>query len=503
MRITNVRLGHACNSSSTHTLLIGREVEGNATRGDYGWSHFVLSNGADKMDYLGNALCQHLRGVIGEDMTAVVLKSLFGGDVTDGKNGYGIDHQSVPALPMEWGRKGVDKKFLDAFMAFLSRSDVAILGGNDNGEWEHKDIKESEAVAYPFRESTGTLVAREDNGLWTLFSPESGTRVSIDFSARSSSSFLRKKPWDGQIINFPWLVDPQLHHSQRSLPEETQATPQRDRGGHRSFRGQPRPGQVTEEAERGRQGTAPTSRPGHRRHGEGPPGDQGGVGKLLAGRPRHAARVQDHGQRVSRLPAAPGRVEARQGRPSPVRETEGLVEVSVRRGYGVPVDVQGRQAPQRSGPRDVGHRGGTDQLLHRRGERLHGEEQLRAPPPGETQHGVHAGGGRNRGVEEGAGHMTDLDPALLLSMMLHATGDMKSKHRSKIPWRNFYVANTNSLESEGWLFLAGLGLAMRHRSSPITGGEHTILFSVSPAGVAFLKAHVKSQGRRTKKQPSV
>lgn len=99
--------------------------------------------------------------------------------------------------------------------------------------------------------------------------------------------------------------------------------------------------------------------------------------------------------------------------------------------------------------------------------------------------------------------MTDLDPALLLSMMLHATGDMKSKHRSKIPWRNFYVANTNSLESEGWLFLAGLGLAMRHRSSPITGGEHTILFSVSPAGVAFLKAHVKSQGRRTKKQPSV
>ncbi len=207
MRITNVRLGHACNSSSTHTLLIGREVEGDATRGDYGWNHFVLSKGADKMDYLGNALCRQLRGVIGEDMTAVVLKSLFGGEVTDGKNGYGIDHQSVPVLPMEWGRKGVDKKFLDAFMAFLSRSDVAILGGNDNGEWGHKDIKESEAIAYPFREITGTLVAREDDGLWTLFSPESGTRVSMDFSARSSSSFLRKKPWEGQTINFPWLVD--------------------------------------------------------------------------------------------------------------------------------------------------------------------------------------------------------------------------------------------------------------------------------------------------------
>lgn len=206
MRITNVRLGHACNSSSTHTLLIGREVEGNATRGDYGWNHFVLSKTDDKMDYLGNALCQQLRGVIGEDMTAVVLQSLFG-EVTDGKNGYGIDHQSVPVLPTEWGRKGVDKKFLDAFRAFLSRPDVAILGGNDHDKWRHKGIKESEAVAYPFRECTGTLVAREDNGLWTLFSPESGTRVSMDFGAMSSSSFLRKKPWEGQTINFPWLVD--------------------------------------------------------------------------------------------------------------------------------------------------------------------------------------------------------------------------------------------------------------------------------------------------------
>lgn len=99
--------------------------------------------------------------------------------------------------------------------------------------------------------------------------------------------------------------------------------------------------------------------------------------------------------------------------------------------------------------------------------------------------------------------MMDLDPALLLGMMLHATGGMKSKHRSKIPWRNFYVANKDSLESEGWLFLAGLGLAMWHSSPPTTGEERTILFSVSPAGVAFLKAHVKSQGRRTKKKPSV
>lgn len=96
-----------------------------------------------------------------------------------------------------------------------------------------------------------------------------------------------------------------------------------------------------------------------------------------------------------------------------------------------------------------------------------------------------------------------MTPALLLGMMLHATGGMRSKHRSKIPWRNHYVANKDSLESRSWLFLVDLGLAISHRPSPISGGEDYTSFSVSPAGVAFLKVHVKSQGRRTKKKPSV
>lgn len=96
-----------------------------------------------------------------------------------------------------------------------------------------------------------------------------------------------------------------------------------------------------------------------------------------------------------------------------------------------------------------------------------------------------------------------MDPKAMLHMMLHATGDMRSKCRSKIPWRNHYVANKDSLESEGWLFLAGLGMATGHPSSPLTGGDDLVTFSVTPAGIAFLKAHVKSLDRRTKKKPYV
>lgn len=79
--------------------------------------------------------------------------------------------------------------------------------------------------------------------------------------------------------------------------------------------------------------------------------------------------------------------------------------------------------------------------------------------------------------------MMDLDPALLLDMMLHATGGMKSKHRSKIPWRNHYVANKGSLESRSWFFLVDLGLAVSHRPSPLSGGEDCALFSVTPPRV--------------------
>jgi hypothetical protein len=96
----------------------------------------------------------------------------------------------------------------------------------------------------------------------------------------------------------------------------------------------------------------------------------------------------------------------------------------------------------------------------------------------------------------------DLNPPLLLGMMLHATGDMRSKHRTKIPWRNHYVANKNSQESQGWLFLVGLGMANAHPSSPLTGGDDFVTFSVTPAGVAFLKVYVKSRSKGTGRKPA-
>lgn len=104
-------------------------------------------------------------------------------------------------------------------------------------------------------------------------------------------------------------------------------------------------------------------------------------------------------------------------------------------------------------------------------------------------------------MEEGACLM--MGPKLLLGMMLHATGGMRSKHRSKIPWRNHYVADKDSVESEGWLFLVEMGMANAHPPSALTGGDDFAMFSVTPAGVAFLKVYVKSAGRKTKRKPAV
>ena len=54
MRIVNVRMQHACNSSSTHTLLIGRsERTRKYEPGSFGWSHFVLGDRAARQVALG------------------------------------------------------------------------------------------------------------------------------------------------------------------------------------------------------------------------------------------------------------------------------------------------------------------------------------------------------------------------------------------------------------------------------------------------------------------
>lgn len=204
MRLVNLRLGHACNSSSTHTLLIGRNVGyDRETGGEFGWQFFTAGTAESKGNYFGQILRAHVSRLAGDEVATIVAKALAPSTTADGY----LDHQSMPCMPREWGDKGPDMEFAKAMRDFLLRDDVTVLGGNDNDEKSHP-LGRGEALLPWSDDMAREVRARRDGDMWTLYDAESGTRVSIDFGAKSGEDYCRRSgPWEGRAIDFPWLVD--------------------------------------------------------------------------------------------------------------------------------------------------------------------------------------------------------------------------------------------------------------------------------------------------------
>lgn len=177
----NIRLGHACNSSSTHSivpldqLLKFRGVmeiqDENVTTGQYGWDKFVLASEQEKMTYL--SLQMHGSGVDPE------LREQFTGIASDTLNGdwdY-IDHQAMFSLP-------TDQEFLTDLAAYLRRDDVIVLGGNDNGGAPDLDGH------FPWKSFGPSIAARSDHHgdlkYWTLMDTCTGNKVRFSFENESA-----------------------------------------------------------------------------------------------------------------------------------------------------------------------------------------------------------------------------------------------------------------------------------------------------------------------------
>lgn len=204
MRIVNVRLLHACNSSSTHTMLIGHQRQGGDylydKSGEFGWQNFELCTSAAKANYFGQILLHAFRQSLGNEAGLEVVRSLLP-DLPEGH----IDHQSMPQMPSAWGAgKEVDMGYARALEAFLQRPDVIVLGGNDDDDVGHG--YGDPGVGLPFRDCFSRVRARQDSEhVWTLYNAESGARVTVDFSAKSTDGLYT--PWENLDVKFPWLVD--------------------------------------------------------------------------------------------------------------------------------------------------------------------------------------------------------------------------------------------------------------------------------------------------------
>lgn len=175
MKIHNVRLGLATNSSSTHSLIFLPDVSDDQTGTGFGWGEFTLSSEQSKRDYFGAIIYTNLQRQTTDKIALVVAKEWSKGNIDE--ETY-IDHQSYTTLPREWSGRGLDTEFLEDFKKYLLTEGVVVLGGNDNdGSHYLKGFGDSLEPGLP-TEDYSVWVARKDSlGYWVIFNRETGAKL--------------------------------------------------------------------------------------------------------------------------------------------------------------------------------------------------------------------------------------------------------------------------------------------------------------------------------------
>lgn len=188
MKIHNLRLGFACNSSSSHSLIfLPGCTDNNPSYQEFGWETFTLSSVETKMGYLGQQIVASMNCQLGREPALALAMAITG--VKIDPDGI-VDHQSVWTLPRTWDESSVDTDFLYALRDYLKRDGVVVLGGNDNGG-DHPLAETNDEtgegknfhIFSRFTDGSGRLVTRFDEGLgtWTMFDRSSGAKIRLSF----------------------------------------------------------------------------------------------------------------------------------------------------------------------------------------------------------------------------------------------------------------------------------------------------------------------------------
>jgi hypothetical protein len=193
LKVHNLRLGHATNSSSMHSIVMlpGLKevltVQGSEfpEDNDFGWEDFTAITPDQKMAYLRAMLISNLRySLHSKYLAEVVAADMLGLPVAGGT----VDHQSVfsmpqtnaisPALPL------VDAEYLTDLKEFLLRDDIVILGGSDSSPGH--PLAPLAVRTYEFEPSnddygSSHLRGRKEGDWWVIYNPRTGTRSVISF----------------------------------------------------------------------------------------------------------------------------------------------------------------------------------------------------------------------------------------------------------------------------------------------------------------------------------
>lgn len=188
MKILNVREGFACNSSSTHSIILtNHPVSDDDADGDFGWNHFTAASAEAKTLWMAISLKSNLLHQLGMDeATAKLIVQHITGMWPE--DGY-VDHQSLITFPRSWDGKSINMEFAKDFLGYLLDPRAVVYGGNDNDDVDNPpsgdrvyyrsflpvDYGPDSSEHHPH-----SWVARKDpSGYWTLFDRATGNRVRI------------------------------------------------------------------------------------------------------------------------------------------------------------------------------------------------------------------------------------------------------------------------------------------------------------------------------------
>lgn len=182
MKVHNVRLGHATNSSSSHSIIFDPRLylSDSGIEEYFGWDEFTLASQEMKSVYMASLLKENLTD-FPKPLVDAIIKGLGLPPPKDHEYGGSIDHQSLICLPKEFGTNYIDLQFYKEFVEYVLKDHVYILGGNDN-DGEHlmysKDKAKFENLP---RDSHYNLTCRKDGDWWTIFSKDTGNRIVVSF----------------------------------------------------------------------------------------------------------------------------------------------------------------------------------------------------------------------------------------------------------------------------------------------------------------------------------
>ena len=198
MKIHNIRLGFATNSSSLHSAIIlkGRKPIDDSDHHNFGWDFFTLASTEMKNAYLEQQRLSNYYTQFrikhknrdtefnySDTLNDIIAEKGLPEYVLDGY----IDHQSVWDLPVTFDESEIDPEFWTALQKHYLQQDVVILGGNDNildPDDHHPLQHEGLSANVPLsRDRDHTYVARYDTvgQYWVLFNRDNGTKIRFTF----------------------------------------------------------------------------------------------------------------------------------------------------------------------------------------------------------------------------------------------------------------------------------------------------------------------------------